>query len=278
MSLNKAASALEDPVAALRHILPPEVHAGGGPIGLLQRPLPASERAALVRARGGRISEFTAGRSAARDALADCGVTQAVLPQSKGGPPVWPAGHTGSITHARGWALAVCGPTHVVGGLGLDIELRNPDLDLSTIANRTEIAQTTDHLAGRIFSAKEAAYKAQYPLTGRMCDFPDIEICFAPARRSYSRETGSLLVTPFTARLLPAANPLPALYDMQGLQVDALDMVISLVTLPADAANAARPPAPLAKPRATLLSFAGDGFGLRLQKLVAAITGFGPRR
>ena len=273
----KAAPALEDPVAALRHILPPDVHVGGGPIGLLQRPLPATERAVLVRARGGRISEFTAGRSAARDALADCGVLQAVLPQSKGGPPVWPAGFTGSISHARGWALAVCGPTAAVGGLGVDLELLQPDLELSTVATRAEIAQTTDNLAGRLFSAKEAAYKAQYPLTGRMLDFDEVEVTFAPTHRSFSRETGALVVTPFTARLLPAAAPLPALYDMQGVQVNALDMVISLVTLPAGAGGAPETP-PLAKPPAALLTLAGAGLGRWLHGLFARLTALGQRR
>lgn len=224
--------ALQDPLAALRHILPPHATAGGGPIGLLQRPLPAEERGLLMRARSGRISEFTAGRSAARDALSELGLFDITLPKGRGGPPVWPQGHTGSITHANGWALAACAPTSACASLGLDLETYATDLDIGMIATRQEAAQQVDHLAARIFSAKEASYKAQFPLTGRMLDFPDLAITFHGSRRSYAPDAGPLLITPFTARLGPELPPFTAGHALEGMQVLALDMVISLVTLP----------------------------------------------
>lgn len=239
-----AMTALQDPLAALRHILPPHVQAGGGPIALLQRPLPAEERATLLRARGGRIADFTAGRSAARDAFAELGLFNVVLPRGKGGPPVWPEGHTGSISHASGWALAVGAPLSACAAIGLDIETVKTDLDIGMIATRAERAQVTDNLAARIFSAKEAAYKAQYPLTRRMLDFPDVEITFHGARRSYSRDAGAVVITPFTARILPALPPLCEEHPLEGMQVMALDMVISLVTLPPDLLAACGPATP----------------------------------
>lgn len=229
-----ALSSLQDPVAALRHILPPHAQVGGGLIGLLQRPLPAQERTTLLRARGGRIADFTAGRSAARDAFGELGLFNVVLPRGKRGPPIWPEGYTGSISHANGWALAVCAPLTACATLGIDIEALTTDLDLAMIATQAERAQEIDHLAARIFSAKEAVYKAQFPLTGRMLDFPDVEITFHGSRRSYSRDAGALLITPFTARILPLLPNLSADTPLEGMQVIALDLVITLVSLPPD--------------------------------------------
>jgi 4'-phosphopantetheinyl transferase EntD len=94
--------------------------------------------------------------------------------------PMWPAGVTGSISHAAGLAVAVTAPTtHGVAGLGVDIEPAEPlDAELwahvLTPAERALCEASDDDRglhATRIFSAKEAAFKAVYPLLGAEVDF-----------------------------------------------------------------------------------------------------------
>jgi 4'-phosphopantetheinyl transferase EntD len=85
--------------------------------------------------------------------------------------PRWPEGVVGSITHDGGLCLAIVGRSNAWQAIGIDLE-RDADLPpeiTAQIATEAELSALAPlprgRAAARVFSAKEAAYKAQYPLT-----------------------------------------------------------------------------------------------------------------
>lgn len=120
-----------------------------------------------------RRAEFAAGRRAVRAAMADLGLPAAAVPMADSRAPIWPDGMTGSIAHGGGLALAVVAQAGTCRSVGLDLEPRAPlSDDLDPIIRRP--GETGDLLA--LFVAKEAAYKAHYPLTGRVLAFDEVHI------------------------------------------------------------------------------------------------------
>ena len=135
------------------------------------------ERAAMARAVPTRVAEFTGGRVAARAALARIGLPPVAIPVGDDRAPAWPEGVVGSISHGGGVCVAVVGRAAAWRGLGVDLE---PDAPLppdlvAEIAVEAELAALAPmgqgHAATRVFSAKEAAYKAQYPETRAVFGF-----------------------------------------------------------------------------------------------------------
>ncbi len=170
---------------ALRGLLGPGIGIGvanpAAPGGMLW----PQEVPATVRMVDKRRREFTAGRTAARAAMADLGLPPAPVPMAPDRAPLWPEGLTGSIAHCATACIAAVAPLDQVRSIGLDIEEATPlapDLwdTVLTLGERnwlqTQPAADRGLLAKRIFSAKEAVYKAQYPLTGAMIDFQEVEI------------------------------------------------------------------------------------------------------
>lgn len=145
------------------------------------------ETEAVARAIGKRQSEFAAGRTAARAALAAAGLPPAAIPAGPDRAPIWPAGVVGSITHGDQIAMAVAARASDVAGLGIDIEpdAPLPDDVLSEICDGREcgwIAGQAEPLrwARLVFAAKEAAFKCQYPLTGALFGFDAMTIEIDP--------------------------------------------------------------------------------------------------
>jgi 4'-phosphopantetheinyl transferase EntD len=147
------------------------------------------ERAVIARAAERRRKEFATARGCARAALARLGCPPVPVLPDRLGAPLWPDGVTGSITHCAGYRAAAVALTSDVVSLGLDAApnapLRDPDM-LDVIARDAERARL-DGLAEAapgvcwdqlLFSAKEAVYKAWYPLARCWLDFEsaDIEI------------------------------------------------------------------------------------------------------
>jgi 4'-phosphopantetheinyl transferase EntD len=166
---------------------------------------PAEELA--VRTAGPRRrAEFTAGRLCARTALAGLGVPGAPILPGPAGQPQWPAGVTGSITHCPGYrACAVAWATDLTA-IGIDAE---PDEELpggliEAVASgpegawirRQTAAMPTVRWERLVFSAKEAAGKLWYPLTGQWPGFGELAVSATPAGT-------------FTVRL-PGTGPAPA--------------------------------------------------------------------
>lgn len=168
---------------ALRAMLGPEVGIGvtcpaEPPLGLWP-----VEAAAMTRAIPKRRAEFAAGRRAARIAFADLGLPPAAVAQGADRAPQWPAGLTGSIAHCETCCIAAVALIGTHGTLGIDVEpATGLDHDLiALVCNPAEREWTTGQpdpglAAKMIFSAKEAVYKAQYPLTGTVIGFDRVTV------------------------------------------------------------------------------------------------------
>lgn len=140
------------------------------------------ETAATTRMVEKRLREFCAGRRAARQAMAALNLAPAPIPMGPDRAPVWPQGLVGSITHCDGAALAVVAQTSQYRTLGIDIEDTSPlDQDLwDTVLTDAERAQRPNgDTAKQIFCAKEAVYKAQYPVTHERIAFEDLDVTLA---------------------------------------------------------------------------------------------------
>jgi 4'-phosphopantetheinyl transferase EntD len=123
-----------------------------------------------------RRREFAAGRTAAAHALAALGIV-ADVPMGPDRAPIWPERICGSITHTRTIALAVA----LKGGsIGIDLETDGavtPDLwPEILLPEERALASQNPALATQLFCAKEAVFKAQYPLTKAMFGFDRIHI------------------------------------------------------------------------------------------------------
>ena len=171
-------------------ILPADVESeecfGEGPGGVLF----PEEKEIIAQAVAARRREFAAVRSCARACLGRLGYAPAPILPGVGGAPTWPAGVLGSMTHCAGYAAAAVGLVSRVSAIGIDAEpdapLPDGVLDLvATPAERDRLAMTQlerdspswDRL---LFSAKEALYKAWFPLVGEWLDAQEAEIAFDP--------------------------------------------------------------------------------------------------
>jgi 4'-phosphopantetheinyl transferase EntD len=140
----------------------------------------------VARAIERRRREVAAGRSCARRALARIGAPATALPADGDRVPRWPRGVVGSITHTRGFCAAAVAWQRDLRALGIDaeraIETERADV-MRLVATATEaawLARLRDEQraagAGLVFSAKEALYKCQFPLTREMLEFSDVEL------------------------------------------------------------------------------------------------------
>jgi 4'-phosphopantetheinyl transferase EntD len=124
-----------------------------------------------------------AARIVVRELLARLGYDRVAIPKAASGGPVWPAGVVGSMAHDDHVAVAAVGLQRDVGTVGIDIEpaVALPREMLDLIATPQELrTMTDDPLRGKLlFAAKEAVYKAVYPLDRVFLEFRDIEIDFA---------------------------------------------------------------------------------------------------
>lgn len=126
-----------------------------------------------------RQATFAAGRMAAQEALRKAGFRSAAAPGiGDDGLPDWPPGWLGSISHSGDIAAALVGPVGCARLLGLDLERIITAEIAAQIAPEIMSGQPVGHsgllLEQEItcaFSAKEALYKALYPLTRQFRDF-----------------------------------------------------------------------------------------------------------
>lgn len=162
-------------------LLPDGVGVGSANPGHLYPLMPGEEVPGSVPA---RLAEFSAGRHAARVAMAALGQAPSPIPMAADRSPVWPTGVIGSITHSRSACLAAVAAGGL-RGLGLDLEEATPlDRDLWDTVLRPEeqiwLARQPEDLRGllakTVFSAKEAAYKAQYAVSGALFGFDALAV------------------------------------------------------------------------------------------------------
>lgn len=131
-----------------------------------------------------RIEQFTAGRVCSRAALARFGLA-ATTPILRGEDraPIWPKGFIGSISHTDVWCAAAVGRTDDVRSIGIDLEPSTPLKEalwrrVCTPEERERLREVSAPglTAKIIFSAKEAVYKCQYPLTEKFLGFQAVEV------------------------------------------------------------------------------------------------------
>jgi enterobactin synthetase component D / holo-[acyl-carrier protein] synthase len=163
---------------------------------------PIEEEALGRRAVERRRAFFALGRAAARDALASLGVHHVAIPRGKSGEPLWPDGFVGSISHSPEAAIAVAARRVDYVGLGVDLEdrRRGPSARAARLVCRpsemewVDVEIGTERLA-RLFSAKEAIFKALFPIEGVWLGFADAEL-------SWHAESGGF----FDARVLKSVG------------------------------------------------------------------------
>lgn len=186
------------------------------------------EQEAIRNAIPARQREFHAGRAAARMAQAALGLVPSAVPMGPDRAPVWPEGQCGAISHAGDTCIAVICRDPAIKALGLDVEVNEelPADALDTVLLPDELRWINQQpnpgqLARLFFSAKECAYKAQYPVSGQLFGFDTIAIAADPAQgvfearftrpvppfASGARLAGRLSVTD---RLIITAIALPA--------------------------------------------------------------------
>ena len=149
-------------------------------------PLP-EEEPLIAKSVAKRRNEFITVRHCARIALGQLGVPPVPILKGDKGEPCWPDGVVGSLTHCTGYRGAVVGRSTVVRSVGIDAEphdvLPNGVLDaISLPEERSEIPREMPvglHWDRILFCAKEATYKAWFPLTKRWLGFEDAHITFA---------------------------------------------------------------------------------------------------
>ncbi len=183
------------PMSSIRNVLWTSLGPGIG-VGVTDPTAPdgdllPEERPATARMVDKRRLEFTAGRIAARAAMAELGLPAAPILMAPDRAPVWPAGLVGSIAHTATACIAAVAPVSAARSIGLDIEDATPlapdlwDIVLTqTEQNWVQTQPDPGMAAKQIFSAKEAVYKAQYPLTGTVLEFRDVEV--SPALETFS--------------------------------------------------------------------------------------------
>ncbi len=164
-------------------------------------PMHPDEERAVTRAVPTRRREFRAGRWCARAALTRLGVTDFAIVRGPNREPVWPAGIVGSITHCPGYCAAAVARSDRLAGIGIDAEAnRLLDPSIADIVCTPDELVSLPALPGTepwlvAFSAKEAAFKLWFPLTGRMLSHHDVSVRLDP-------EAGT-----FTARLVGPQRP-----------------------------------------------------------------------
>lgn len=138
-----------------------------------------------------RQREILAGRRCVRRALAQLGIVDFPLLAGPDRAPVWPKAVVGSLTHTDGCVGGYCGAvvaeSRRFAGIGIDAEPRLPlpgelwDLILDPEEKRQALQSPSPGVHARlVFSAKEATYKAIYPMVRRVLDFCEIHVEVQP--------------------------------------------------------------------------------------------------
>jgi 4'-phosphopantetheinyl transferase EntD len=193
-----------DLISSLGDVLPEGAAVAGGGLEVEDGFLFAEEEALVLETVPKRQQEFLAGRSYARRALSWLGCTPGPILVEPSRTPQWPTGFTGTISHSTSFCAAIAARVWDVASIGLDIEDDRPLDDEvvplvcreADLEGRVRIERSIDaDLPKLVFVAKEAFYKAYFPLTGCFLDFADVEMAIDP---------GSSV---FEARLVNMARP-----------------------------------------------------------------------
>jgi enterobactin synthetase component D len=143
---------------------------------------------AMTKAVQKRQGEFLAGRVLAQTALGLLGHQNVSIAIGKHRAPIWPAGLSGSISHAEGRCVCVVIPDERAT-VGIDIEKIASGSSLEAILGQTLDPGERKLIAGQtgfyvnvsaslVFSAKETLFKALYPIVGKYFDFDAAQLVY----------------------------------------------------------------------------------------------------
>jgi 4'-phosphopantetheinyl transferase EntD len=148
------------------------------------------EAAAVAGAVSERRREFGTVRYCARRALRQLGAPAVPILPDADRAPRWPLGVVGSMTHCAGYRAAVVARSGELCGVGIDAEPHAalPPAALELVLRdeeHTRLFALADahrglHWDRIVFCAKEAVYKAWFPLTRSWLDFPDVSVTVHP--------------------------------------------------------------------------------------------------
>jgi 4'-phosphopantetheinyl transferase EntD len=200
------------PNPLLASLLPADVHCAeqfGEPDGDAGLP---PERAAIAHAVAARRGDYLGVRDCARTALAALGQGPVAIGTGPRREPIWPEGVVGSLTHCTGYRAAAVARARRVHSLGIDAEPHEPlpagVLDTVALPGEVRAISVLDrsdprtHWGRILFCAKEAIYKAWYPLTGEWLGFEEASVSIETTGHELRRHHGSLHGGRFNARLL----------------------------------------------------------------------------
>ncbi|MGU3433450.1 4'-phosphopantetheinyl transferase family protein [Actinomycetes bacterium M1A6_2h] len=203
------------------------------PPGLAPHP---REEHLIAKAVEKRRREFVSARHCARQAMTRLGVDQAPILRGDMGSPQWPSGVVGSLTHTDGYRAAALGHALAVRSIGIDAEPHEalPDGVLGAVSIEEErtwlstVRDDTVHWDKLLFCAKEATYKAWFPLTGRWLGFEDAHITFDKDPANGDDITGTF----HTDLLIPGTTTAgPPLSSFDGRWVVSHGLVVTAITV-----------------------------------------------
>jgi 4'-phosphopantetheinyl transferase EntD len=132
-----------------------------------------------------RVEEFAAGRMCARLLLREFGIRDFPVEVGAHRQPLWPEDLVGSITHTTGFCAAVVARRERLRSVGIDTEIAGSVkttlwrgiCTTSETSWLRSLPKAEQHAAATlIFSAKEAFYKCQFPVTQERVRFHDVSI------------------------------------------------------------------------------------------------------
>ena len=179
-----------------------------------------------------RRNEFITVRHCAREALGKLDVGPVPILKGDKGEPCWPDGIVGSLTHCEGFRGAVVARATEVRSVGIDAEphgvLPKGVLGAVALPAEQDAVATLEgdlHWDRILFCAKEATYKAWFPLTHRWLGFEDAHITF---ELDSSGSSGT-----FLSRILidPAAESGPPLTELPGRFTVSNGLVLTAISL-----------------------------------------------
>ena len=194
-------------------------------------PLP-EEEPLIARSVAKRRNEFVTVRYCARLALSHLGEPAVPILKGDKGEPCWPDGIVGSLTHCEGFRGAVVARATEVRSVGIDAEphgvLPKGVLGAVALPAEQDAVATLEgdlHWDRILFCAKEATYKAWFPLTHRWLGFEDAHITF---ELESSGSSGT-----FLSRILidPAAESGPPLTELPGRFTVSNGLVLTAISL-----------------------------------------------
>ena len=145
-----------------------------------------------------RRNAFATSRRLARDLLAQSGCEDATIGRRADGAPIWPSGLCGSFSYNEEWCAVAVAKSLPGSAIGIDLE-RLEDIPYNAwddIVSYQELRGMSRHglppaqLVNLAFTAKEAYFKAQCPLTG------DADLEFRDVRLAIDSTDGQLTLAP----------------------------------------------------------------------------------